>query len=116
MSVSELLTALNASINIPVIIFLLAVGYCIKHTPALEKVSNNLIPIIIFVLSVIICGVMNISDNIAASIMSGVINAAAAIGLHSTGKNIFEFFSKGSISDAEVSASDDGSPDEEKSE
>lgn len=89
---TELVSALTGEINFVVVIFLLAIGYCIKHLPILEKISNNLIPITLIVLGVIVCALIAISNggDMVRAIMSGVVNAAISIALHQTGKNIFE--------------------------
>lgn len=92
MAISELLTQLGVVVNIALVLFLLAVGYCIKHTPALDKVSNNLIPVILVVLGAVV-GVLTKGDTtIASAIVNGIINAAIAIAIHQSGKNIFEIF------------------------
>lgn len=92
MAMSELLTQLGVVVNIVLVLFLLAVGYCIKHTPALDKVSNNLIPVILVVLGAVVAVLTKGDITIASAIVNGIINAAIAIAIHQSGKNIFEIF------------------------
>ena len=84
---SQLLEEAIANINIAVVIALMAVGFIIKHVKFLEKVENNLIPPILLVVSILIVVLMD--GFTVQSIISAIINAAVAVGLHQQGKNIF---------------------------
>lgn len=93
MSFQEIITQLPSQLNIVLIIALFAVGYIVKHVPMLDKVNNNLIPIILPVIGVIVAlatGDLSSTIGITQAIMSGIINAAFAVWAHTTGKNIFE--------------------------
>jgi len=89
MSISELFTSMNGIVNLVIVIALMAIGYIIKHTPALSKISNNLIPVILFVVGIVISLLLG-GAPIAELVISGIINAAIAIALHQAGKNIFD--------------------------
>lgn len=85
--VNGLLTAAIENVNASVIIALMAIGFVIKHFKFLDKISNDFIPPILFVLSFVICfidGGLSLSTTITA-----IVNSAIAIGLHQSGKNIF---------------------------
>lgn len=90
MDINTLFTSISGTVNLVIIIALMALGYIIKHTKALSKISNNLIPLILLVSGIIISIVLGGSP-VAELIISGIINAAVAIALHQAGKNIFEF-------------------------
>lgn len=91
MELQTLFAQFGVTISIVVIIFLLAIGYCIKHIKAFDKVSNNLIPIILVVLGAITTLLTKTADtSVVMALMNGIINAAVAIAIHQSGKNIFE--------------------------
>ena len=75
------------NIDIAVIIALMGVGYCIKHLKFFEKISNDLIPPVLIVASLLFTFMQN-GINFQAVITS-VVSAATAIGFHQGGKNIF---------------------------
>lgn len=90
--IQELLTALPSQLNLVLVIGLLAIGFCIKNIPALAKVRNNLIPIILPVVSVIftvISGNASDSAGVVNNVFSGLVSAAFAVWFHQTYKNIF---------------------------
>ena len=81
---------IEAYVNVSLIVGLLAVGALIKHLKIAENISNKLIPIILTVLAVAFC--ISMGDNstvsdVANNILSGIINAASAVGTHQLGKN-----------------------------
>lgn len=91
MELQTLFAQFGVTISIVVIIFLLAIGYCIKHIKVFDKVSNNLIPIILVVLGAITTLLTKTADtSVVMALMNGIINAAIAIAIHQSGKNIFE--------------------------
>ena len=94
MNLNDLLPAVNDNIDLVVIITLLAVGYIVKHTPACDKVSNQYIPIILLVLGVAVTFGTSPKAGVGTNIVGGILNAAIAIAIHSSGKSIFELFSK----------------------
>lgn len=66
---------------VPVIVVAcLTVGYTIKHTPFLDKVANDYIPIIVIVLGAILGAVIN-GVNVE-SIVYGAVSGLASTGLH----------------------------------
>lgn len=91
MELQTLFAQFGVTISIVVIIFLLAIGYCIKHIKVFDKVSNNLIPIVLVVLGAITTLLTKTADtSVVMALMNGIINAAIAIAIHQSGKNIFE--------------------------
>ena len=85
--VNELIAEAMADVNISVVVLLLAVGFIIKHVKKLEKISNDLIPPILLVISLVYEVIMGgFSFEI---VVTAVVTAAVAIGLHQEGKNIF---------------------------
>lgn len=70
-----------------VVVACLIIGYCIKHIPWLDKVSNQYIPTILAVIGAVLGCIANgcISlDNIVYGALSGL----ASIGLHQTFKTL----------------------------
>lgn len=91
MELQTLFAQFGVTISIVVIIFLLAIGYCIKHIKVFDKVSNNLIPIVLVILGAITTLLTKTADtSVVMALMNGIINAAIAIAIHQSGKNIFE--------------------------
>lgn len=90
MNIGSLLTNISGVVNLLVVICLMGIGYVIKHTPLLSKISNNLIPIILLIAGIVISLIMGGDTTAANLIVSGIINAAIAIALHQAGKNVFE--------------------------
>lgn len=84
---SQLLEEALANVNITTALGLMAVGFLIKHVKFLEKLDNNLIPPILLTLSII--AVVLTDGFTVQSIISAVVTAAVAVGLHQQGKNIF---------------------------
>jgi len=88
----------NASLNIPLIIVLLGIGAFLKH--AIKVLNNNYIPCILGVISVVIVIVMNIPFNPQEKLLSLLVEAivavAAAILVHSQGKDVIASLASGS--------------------
>lgn len=99
MDTTTLVSLIGTIINPVVIVVLLAIGVCIKHVPVLEKVSNNLIPIILIIVGVL-ADVATKSPDVtyAVAVMNGVVDAALAITIHQSGKNVFSMFT-GTVTD-----------------
>lgn len=80
-------------INIYLILALLGIGFIIKHTKKLENIPNNYIPIILYILSMIY-EIITLNSYDKISIINGIMDAtiasAIAIGIHSSGKQIFK--------------------------
>lgn len=93
MDTTTLVSLIGTIINPVVVVVLLAIGVCIKHVPTLEKVSNNLIPIILIVVGML-ADVATKSPDVtyAVAVMNGVVDAALAITIHQSGKNVFSMF------------------------
>lgn len=92
MGTAELTSALMGQVRIPLLIALMALGYIIKHTPALNKISNALIPVILLITAIVIALVLNgdySMQGITQAVVSGLINAAIAVYMHESGRNIF---------------------------
>lgn len=81
----------QGSINIPLIIILLAIGFIIKH--CMKKVSNDLIPPIMLIGGIVLALVVNIPyapNEITSIVVQGIVSGTAAIGLHTNGKGLLE--------------------------
>lgn len=83
----QLLDEALSNVNIAIVLGLMAVGFLIKHIKFLEKVENDLIPPILLLLSIV--AVVLTDGFTVQSIISAIVNAAVAVGLHQQGKNIF---------------------------
>lgn len=115
MDLHQLITELPAQLNIPLLIALMAGGYIIKHVPAMKKVSNNLIPIILPVCAVIVSlllGDISSAEGIVTAIISGLINAAMAVWTHESGKNIFEMINAKTIKEVLSSVTEEENKEE----
>ena len=86
-NVATLLEEALANINITIVIVLLGIGFIIKHVKFLEKISNDLIPLVLIAFSFLFT-FLDSGVTVQATIAS-IITAAAAIGLHQQGKHIF---------------------------
>ena len=64
-----------------VVIACLIVGYCIKHIPWLEKVSNDYIPTILAILGAILGCTANASFDLN-TVVYGAFSGLASTGLH----------------------------------
>lgn len=88
---SQLLEEAMANVDVALVVALMAVGFIIKHFKLFEKVENTLIPPVLLVFSIVLLVFKNglNADTIIPTIISAIVNAAVAIGLHQQGKNIF---------------------------
>lgn len=85
--VTKLINESLANVNVSVVVTLMAIGFLIKHVKFLDKVNNDVIPPVLLLCSAIF---MTIMDGFTVqSIISAIVNAAVAVGLHQQGKNIF---------------------------
>lgn len=100
MDTSSLLTQLPLQLNVVLVLTLFAIGYIIKNTPAFHKVSNDVIPIVLPLVSVAIC-ILTRTGTMTDAVMGGIINAAFAVWAHQTGKNIFNLLPSGYEDDEE---------------
>ena len=100
----------QGSINVSLIIILLAIGYFLKH--AVKKLSNDNIPWILLILGIVLALVINVPygpDMIVTYVIQGIVSGAAAVGLHTNGKtilNIFNFGKSPAVSDKDSEESD----------
>lgn len=97
--VGNILQSTQGSINIPLIIILLALGYIVKHW--IPKISNDNIPPIMLVAGIVLALIINIPyspSDIVAIIIQGIVSGAAAIGLHTNGKGLLEIFKDTTLS------------------
>lgn len=81
----------QGSINIPLIIILLAIGCIIKH--CLPKVSNDTIPPIMLIAGIVLALIINIPyapSQIVNLVIQGIVSGAAAVGLHTNGKGLLQ--------------------------
>ena len=63
-----------------IVVACLTVGYTIKHTPILESVANDYIPLIVTVLGAILGAVVN--GLTVEGIVYGAVSGLASTGLH----------------------------------
>ena len=98
---TQLLEEAMANVNVPLVVALMAIGFIIKHFKVFDKVENVLIPPVLLVFSIVVLAFENglNVDTIIPTIISGIVNAAVAIGLHQQGKNIFTMTVVPSISE-----------------
>ena len=81
----------QGSINIPLIIILLAIGFIVKH--CMTKVPNDTIPPIMLISGIVLALIINIPyapSDITSIVVQGIVSGAAAIGLHTNGKGLLE--------------------------
>ena len=76
-----------ANVNVTIVLALMAIGYLVKHVKFLDKIDNNIIPPLLLMCS--ICAFVLTEGFTVQSIISAIVNAAVAVGLHQQGKNIF---------------------------
>ncbi|MGL6200033.1 MAG: phage holin family protein [Lachnospiraceae bacterium] len=71
-----------------VVVACLTVGYCIKHIPWLDKISNDYIPAIMLVLGAVLSC---ISSGISLeTIVYGAVSGVASTGFHQTFKKLIK--------------------------
>lgn len=80
---------------VPIIVVCVIVGYCIKHIPALAKVSNDYIPAISSVLGVVLALLLAIGTytDVPGAItvgIGGLVSGWAATGLHQVAKKFID--------------------------
>lgn len=84
---NEVMTQVMGNVNVSIVITLMALGFAIKHFKFLEKFQNDFIPPFLLLVSIVLTFIdAGIS---VPSVMTAIISAAIAIGLHQEGKNIF---------------------------
>lgn len=91
----DLLAQIPSHINIVLLLGLMALGYIIKHSGICGKVSNKLIPIILAIaaiIAILFTSDLSSKEHVFIAIINGVVNAAIAVWIHETGKNIFEMY------------------------
>lgn len=116
---------LSIPVDLQVVILLLLIGAALKHLGVFEKVVNNYIPAILIVIGVIIELVTHskgLPDTLVENLITGLASAMAAVGLHSSGKNIFAngvfeklFYKQNFGEDLDEEVEDKGSVSNEKS-
>lgn len=88
----------STSVNVPLIVVLLAIGTVIKHQ--LTKVSNDTIPVIMLVSGVLFAIALNVPFNFQKDVLDvlvqGIVSGAAAVGIHTQGKTVFTLFTNSS--------------------
>ena len=105
----------QGSINISLIILLLAIGYVIKH---FTKINNDNIPVIMLIAGIVLALIINIPyspSEIVTIIIQGIVSGAAAIGLHTNGKGLLEIF-KAATLPSEDDMANSGTPPDNKEE
>jgi len=93
---------ITGMIDIKVVILLMAIGFIFKHLTIFKKISNDYIPLILIVISLII-NFLNIEEvtinGFTNAFVTSILSAAVAIGMHQQGKGFFK-----SLKDATNSA------------
>lgn len=81
----------SSFIDVKIAILLWCLGYVIKHSKLkiFKNIPNDAIPIILFGIGVV-GACIDVGDVSLNGIIIGVITAAFAVGVHSSGKNIFK--------------------------
>ena len=77
----------SSYINTTLAIILWAVGILIKHSGLFKKVSNNIIPLILSILGIVINSVMNGMNT--DSVLAGFVTAMVCVGMHKSGQETF---------------------------
>lgn len=83
---------LSIPVDLQVVILLLLIGAALKHLGVFEKIANNYIPVILIIIGVaieLITHSKGLPDTLVENLITGLASAMAAVGLHSSGKNIF---------------------------
>ena len=83
---------LSIPVDLQVVILLLLIGAALKHLGLFEKIVNNYIPVILIIIGVaieLITHSKGLPDTLVDNLITGLASAMAAVGLHSSGKNIF---------------------------
>lgn len=83
---------LSIPVDLQVVILLLLIGAALKHLGVFEKIVNNYIPVILIIIGVaieLITHSKGLPDTLVDNLITGLASAMAAVGLHSSGKNIF---------------------------
>ena len=81
----------SSMIDVKIAIILWCLGWVIKHSniKAIKRLPNNAIPVILMATGVVISCVM-VGDVTLNAIIIGVVTSIFAVGVHSSGKNIFK--------------------------
>lgn len=90
-NMAEILEVASNSVNVKLVIVLIVLGAILKHL--IKQVDNGIIPIIIVISGIIISLVITIDglpSNWFDSVVSGCVSGGVAIGMHSTGKSVYE--------------------------
>lgn len=83
---------LSIPVDLQVVILLLLIGAALKHLGVFEKIVNNYIPVILIIIGIsieLITHSKGLPDTLVDNLITGLASAMAAVGLHSSGKNIF---------------------------
>lgn len=84
---------ISSLVDVPTVVTLLAVGFGLKYiqwTP-IKRISNKLIPVFLLIMGVLMVSI-SYGDVTFDSVFIGFVSSMFAIGIHSSGKNIFSFF------------------------
>lgn len=91
--VTQIISVAETSINLSVVIILLAIGYVLKHVA--KKLSNEYIPVILLLFGILLACIIGIpyktGQDIIPAIITGIASGAAAIGIHQSGKSFIHF-------------------------
>lgn len=78
-----------ANVNILSVVFLMCIGFLIKHWKVLDKIENELIVPVLLVVSFVISFIENDFSMSLDIATTALCTAVTAIGLHQSSKNIF---------------------------
>lgn len=85
---------LSGILDLKIVIVLWCLGYFLKHTPInwIRRISASVIPVVLTGTGVIMACILA-TDVTFNAILIGFTSAMFAVGIHSSGKNIFKMFS-----------------------
>ncbi len=99
--ITQITDTLVTSIDIKLVIILLAIGYCLKNRT--DKVSNGNIPIILGIIGIVLAVVFHFAlskEAILDAIIIGIASAVASVGIYEAKKSVTGIYKeKAGISD-----------------
>ena len=89
----------SSMVDIPTVITLWAIGFAMKHLEwaPIKRISNKAIPMFLLVIGMLMVSV-RLGDVTFNGLFIGFVSSMFAIGIHSSGKNIFSFFNDATLS------------------
>lgn len=89
---SQITQIATESVNIPLVIVLLAIGYILKHW--VKPIVNDSIPLVLLITGIVFALIINIpfkfQEEILVVLVKGIVSGAAAVGIHTQGRTIID--------------------------